>query len=229
MSGCWRRTTPTTAWHVSCIAALAPERRPLPDHLVPLGRTVGLPINGAVSNLALSSRGGGNAGTGAAPRRLRRGPRARAQRAVRELVRHRGRPRPAGGHLPLLLAQPALQRVRRQRGRRAPALQQAARADRGLRGRALDLRALLRRPLPDRPQRRGPVRRATVGRAGRRTRWSCSSSAARRPARDCPCSCAPSRPCAAPGSAPGSPLRGPPRRRCGRCSWTPRACAWPAA
>jgi phosphatidylinositol alpha-mannosyltransferase len=30
----------------------APERRPLPGHLVSLGRTVGLPANGAVSNLA---------------------------------------------------------------------------------------------------------------------------------------------------------------------------------
>jgi phosphatidylinositol alpha-mannosyltransferase len=28
-----------------------PERRPAPDHLIPLGRTVGLPMNGAVSNL----------------------------------------------------------------------------------------------------------------------------------------------------------------------------------
>ena len=32
----------------------APERRPLPDYLVRLGRTVGLPANGAVSNLALT-------------------------------------------------------------------------------------------------------------------------------------------------------------------------------
>jgi phosphatidylinositol alpha-mannosyltransferase len=32
----------------------APEQRPLPDHFVPLGRTAGLPMNGAVSNLALS-------------------------------------------------------------------------------------------------------------------------------------------------------------------------------
>ena len=104
----------------------APERRPLPDYLVPLGRTVGLPINGAVSNLALSSQAVGTLGRELRTRRLRRGPRARAQRAVRELVRHRGRARPAGGHLPLLLAQPALQRLRRQRGRRAPALQQAA-------------------------------------------------------------------------------------------------------
>jgi phosphatidylinositol alpha-mannosyltransferase len=29
-----------------------PERRPLPDHVVPMGRTLGLPLNGAVSNLA---------------------------------------------------------------------------------------------------------------------------------------------------------------------------------
>jgi phosphatidylinositol alpha-mannosyltransferase len=31
----------------------APERRPVPDFLIPLGRTVGLPLNGAVSNLSL--------------------------------------------------------------------------------------------------------------------------------------------------------------------------------
>jgi phosphatidylinositol alpha-mannosyltransferase len=31
----------------------SPERRPVPDHLLPLGRTVGLPMNGAVSNLAV--------------------------------------------------------------------------------------------------------------------------------------------------------------------------------
>jgi phosphatidylinositol alpha-mannosyltransferase len=31
----------------------APEPRPLPDYLIPLGRTVGLPMNGAVSNLSL--------------------------------------------------------------------------------------------------------------------------------------------------------------------------------
>jgi phosphatidylinositol alpha-mannosyltransferase len=32
----------------------APERRPSPDYLVPLGRTVGIPMNGAVSNLAIT-------------------------------------------------------------------------------------------------------------------------------------------------------------------------------
>jgi phosphatidyl-myo-inositol alpha-mannosyltransferase len=30
-----------------------PQSRPLPDHLVPVGRTMGLPMNGAVSNLAV--------------------------------------------------------------------------------------------------------------------------------------------------------------------------------
>ena len=30
-----------------------PERRPLPDHVIPLGRTLGMPLNGAVSNLSL--------------------------------------------------------------------------------------------------------------------------------------------------------------------------------
>jgi phosphatidylinositol alpha-mannosyltransferase len=30
-----------------------PQPRPLPDHLIPLGRTLGLPMNGAVSNLSL--------------------------------------------------------------------------------------------------------------------------------------------------------------------------------
>ncbi|MDX6675414.1 MAG: phosphatidyl-myo-inositol alpha-mannosyltransferase [Solirubrobacteraceae bacterium] len=31
-----------------------PELRPVPDHLIPLGRTVGIPMNGAVSNVALT-------------------------------------------------------------------------------------------------------------------------------------------------------------------------------
>ena len=34
-----------------------PRRRPLPDHLIPLGRTAGLPMNGAVSNLSVGSSG----------------------------------------------------------------------------------------------------------------------------------------------------------------------------
>ena len=38
----------STALHRGAV----PERRPSPDYLVPLGRTVGIPMNGAVSNLA---------------------------------------------------------------------------------------------------------------------------------------------------------------------------------
>ena len=34
----------------------SPDRRPVPEYLVPLGRTVGLPANGAVSNLAVSTQ-----------------------------------------------------------------------------------------------------------------------------------------------------------------------------
>src|SRR5919204_4818683 len=34
-----------------------PEPREMPDHLVPLGRTVGLPMNGAVSNLSVFAEG----------------------------------------------------------------------------------------------------------------------------------------------------------------------------
>jgi phosphatidylinositol alpha-mannosyltransferase len=32
---------------------VSPRRRPVPDHLIPLGRTLGLPANGAVSNVSL--------------------------------------------------------------------------------------------------------------------------------------------------------------------------------
>jgi phosphatidylinositol alpha-mannosyltransferase len=35
----------------------SPQSRPLPDHLIPLGRTLGLPMNGAVSNLSLFPTG----------------------------------------------------------------------------------------------------------------------------------------------------------------------------
>jgi phosphatidylinositol alpha-mannosyltransferase len=35
----------------------APQRRPLPDYLIPLGRTIGFPANGAVSNLSARAAG----------------------------------------------------------------------------------------------------------------------------------------------------------------------------
>lgn len=40
----------------------APDNRPVPDHLVPLGRTVGIPSNGAVSNLGISTQAVGTLG-----------------------------------------------------------------------------------------------------------------------------------------------------------------------
>ena len=77
-----------------------PQERPLPDHVVPLGRTIGFPMNGAVSNLARfpSHR---RARPRAAPRGGYDRARARAERADRLLVRHRGgtRARRAPSHL----------------------------------------------------------------------------------------------------------------------------------
>ena len=102
-------------------AALVPEQRPLPDYLIPLGRTFGLPMNGAVSNLSSSPEAIRMLG-----RELRNGgydvvhvhePNA----PVVELVRRRGRAPADGRHLPHLLDQLAHQHVRGERGRRCGA------------------------------------------------------------------------------------------------------------
>ena len=152
MSGCWRRTTPTTASGVSYIAERAPKW-PLPDHLIPIGRTAGLPMNGAVSNLAVFPET-----VGALGRELRSGrydlvhvhePNAPyASWFATESARV---PTVATFHTY------SLERTRgtlhRQRRGSAPALLEAERPHRGVRGRALDRAALLRRPLPDRSER----------------------------------------------------------------------------
>ena len=39
----------------ACIAGRGPQARAVPDWLVPLGRTIGWPSNGAVSNLGLTA------------------------------------------------------------------------------------------------------------------------------------------------------------------------------
>ena len=44
---------PDDRWARAMHRGAAPEPRPLPDYLIPLGRTVGLPANGAVSNLSV--------------------------------------------------------------------------------------------------------------------------------------------------------------------------------
>ena len=76
-----RPSTRPTAVSARLHRGAAPQARELPEHLVPLGRTVGIPANGAVSNLSVFP----SAVTHAAPRaragRLRRRPRPRARRA----------------------------------------------------------------------------------------------------------------------------------------------------
>ena len=134
----------------------APGPQPLPDYVVPLGRTVSLPMNGAMSRLAVTPE---------SVVRLR----ARAARRGFDVIHvhepiapvvglgrlqlRRGAPVVGTFHaysaewLPNTIARDV---------RRAPGVQPAARADRGLRGRAVDGRALLRRPLRRDPERRRP-------------------------------------------------------------------------
>ena len=147
-----------------------PQGRPMPERFVSLGRTVGLPANGAVSNVALSPHAVFTLAPRAAPRRLRRGAHPRAGRPARRLGRAvlRGRS-PARRHLPHLLREPPHERDRGHPPRRAAAHEPPARSHRRLRGRLLDGPALLRRPLPHHPQRRAPRRgRCVRGRRRRR-------------------------------------------------------------
>ena len=138
----------------------SPQPRPLPDYVIPLGRTFGLPMNGAVTNLTARSRDDRRARPRAAQRRLRRGSRARAERAGGLLVRGQGGARTGGRHLPHLLQERVSEQAGRQLPRCAPHLLEAECPHRGVGGCALDRPALLRRALPDRAERGGPVRRA---------------------------------------------------------------------
>ena len=175
-----------------------PSDRELPDWLIPLGRTVGFPSNGAVSNVPYTPTRRERAAPRAARRRLRRHPPARAGRAVLVLGHAvRGR-RAARRDVSLLLGERHLQQ-RRERHGRAPPAQPAARADRRVRGRGLDGPALLRRQLPDHPERGRRARRSLpVARAAGAPARRCGSrsSARRSSARACRCCCARSRRCA---------------------------------
>ncbi len=178
----------------------APEQRPLPDHLIPLGRTVGLPMNGAVSNLALSP---------AVVPTLRRELRAGAFDVVHvhepnapfvswfatELART-----PLVGTFHCYSRSPLVNGV-------AANVATARRLYNKLHVRiavseaaALDLRALLRWRATgsSRTASTSPPRDRATARC-RATSSSCCSSAAPRRARACRCCCAPSRRCAAPG------------------------------
>ena len=164
--------------------APAPRRAPAarvesPEGFVSLGRTVGIPANGAVSNMALTPH---------AVLTLR----ARAARAAATTCcTSTSRSCPvlgwdalcSAGELPLVgtfhtYSENALTNgIAAVAARRAPADEPPARADRRLRGGRLDRAALLRRALPDHPQRRAPAARA------RRPRPRSERASAERPLR----------------------------------------------
>ena len=186
-----------------------PEARELPDWLVPLGRTIGVPANGAVSNL-----------------RTRR---TRSRRCAASCARaastsstctSRSLPcvgydaldstrRAARRHLPLLLRERGLQR-HRQPDRRPAQAQPPARAHRRLRGRRLDRAgastAATTASSPTASTCRPSCRRAR--RASRVRRCASPSSARPSSARACRSCCAPSRRCAStspPSSSSSAP------------------------
>ncbi len=134
-----------------------PQRRPMPERFVSLGRTVGLPANGAVSNLALTPHA-----VFTLRRELRQGGYdvAHIHEPVVPVVGWDAlccaERSPAGRHLSHLLGEQAHERDRGRPARRAAADEPAARAHRGLGGRRMDGAALLRRALPHHSQRRAP-------------------------------------------------------------------------
>ena len=175
----------------------APDPAPVPDYVVPLGRTVSLPDE----RRDVAPRGHA---------RERRAPARRSCAAGDFDVIHvhepiapvvgwdactlrRGRAR--GRHVPRVFVELATEHDRAH-DRRAARVQPAARADRGIRGRALDGRALLRRHVRRDPQRRRPGRRAARVRSREPTRCASCSSGARRSARACPSCCPHSPACA---------------------------------
>ena len=130
-----------------------PELREAPDYLVPLGRTVGIGANGAVSNLSAFPEG---------PVALRRELRAgdydvvHVHEPLAPLIgwdAMTSREAPVVGTLPRLLHQ-GLPEPHCDSARRSPAAEPTLCADRRLRGRGLDGAPLVRRRVHDRPERR---------------------------------------------------------------------------
>ena len=150
-----RRGTPTMRSRGGMHGGAARSALSPPEGFVSLGRTVGVPANGAVSNMALTPHA-----VLALRRELRSGsydvlhihePVVPDRLLGCAVLRRRAAAR---GHLPHLLGEPPDERLRRGRARRATAHEPAARADRRLRGRGVDRATLLRRALHDHPQRR---------------------------------------------------------------------------
>ena len=207
----------------------APERRPVPDYMIPLGRTVGLPANGAVSNLSVFPESVATLG-----KELRNGgydivhvhePNA----PFVSWFAAEARAAADRGHVPHLLHQLAGRHHRRQRGGSAAPLLQAERAHRGVGGRRVDRAPVLRRPVQHRAQRRGPER----GPAGSRKAARAAPHPVRRPRRE---SQGPARAAARLRGAARSPAwtppdrgRARPARRWRRSCSIPRASRSPAA
>ena len=178
---------------VSGLLHRAAVDRPMPDYLVPLGRTFGIGANGAVSNLSPFPEG-----PIALSRELRDGDydvvhvhEPAAPTISWDAISFRGAPR--GRHLPRLLDQ-GVPQPRRDPARRAAQVQPALGADRGLRGRGLD-------------------RRAAGTAASTRSSPTASTSPPRRPGRRSPATSSGSSSSAAPRSARGCRSCSPPSRR----------------
>ena len=141
-SACSRRSTPDDRLVRACCTAARARSGARARYLIPLGRTIGFPANGAVSNLAhrpyavsrcaASSRSGGfdvvHVHEPVVPvRRL-----GRAVASTRAAARR---------HVPLLLDEPRHATASRTRSARAGVLQPPARADRRLGGGGVDRRS----------------------------------------------------------------------------------------
>ena len=206
-----------------------PQRRPaarLPD---PARPHVGLPANGAVSNVAVTPTP-----VGALSKELRHGgydvvhvhePNVPALELVRD--RERAARRWSGPSTPTRPAGSRTGLAANVVGRPPPLLQ-AARPDRRLGGRALDGAALLRRRLPRDPQRRRPALRPARARPRRRRAAAPvrrSRRGAQGPARAAARLRGPARRRRAGAADRG---RGDPRTRSSRCCSIPRASRSPA-
>ncbi len=188
-----------------------PQQRSVPEGFVSLGRTVGMPANGAVSNMALTPHAVFTLRRELRERRLRRRAHPRAGRAASSAGTRSARPDdlPLVGTFHTYSENAPHERHRGRPARRAAAHEPPARPHRGLRGRRLDGAALLRRALPHHPQRRPPRRldadarpRPSCCARGLRREpprsGSCGSCSSARPsnARACRSCCAPSKRCA---------------------------------
>ena len=141
------------------------SERSRPDYLVPLGRTIGLGANGAVSNLSPSPGRSPRCVASFAPDASTWSTftsRSRRFSAGTRLVPRRAR----GRDVPRVLDQ-ARPEPAREPARRAPQVEPARGADSGIEGGRMDRPAVVRRRLPDHPQRRRRRCAAREPQAGR--------------------------------------------------------------